>query len=169
MQPKVEQGPGAANVAQFCLKLERLHPQFFCHTDDRIGDVDGIFEHIFFNAAEVAQIVGVDKCAQCVGVHAEIAEDRIPFDLGGSAVVDDVKIFAQPHQTGTFAHDVVCQPMQRAHPVANAGQQTPSLTQKGANAAAKVGNCAVGKGDHQHFAVIHLSFTRQPLDQARRQ
>ena len=97
-----------------------------------------------------------------VGVQPLIGGVRVRGDPGlggflqdprGVALVHDAEIVRQPHQIGPLPHDVVGQPVQRAHPVADVRQQA-ALLHELIHAAREVVHRRVDQGDDQHLLVV---------------
>ena len=169
LQPDFEQGPCPALLLQCLPQFVRLGAQLFGHADQIIGDFAHIILHVAADALKLLQVFGLDQRPQGVGVVVEKFAGGIFFDLARRVVVDDVEIFAQPDQAGAFAHDVMRQPVQGAHAIADARQQA-ACAQKLADAQAEIGDGAVGEGDDQHLAFIAapaaaVLFGHQPLHQ----
>ena len=165
----IEQRPRAALFLEVFRQFVGLSMQFLGQADQIIGDFAHIVLHKAADALKLLQVFGFDQRPQGVGVVGEKFAGGIFFDLARRVLVDDVEIFAQPDEAGAFAHDVMRQPVQRAHAIADARQQA-ACAQKLADAQAEVGDGAVGEGDDQHLALIAapaaaVLFGHQPLHQ----
>ena len=169
MQAEVQQGPRSALAIQLGPQFVGLGLQFLAHTDHRVGDAHGVVNDIAFNAPVVLQVVRLDEGRKQFGMGAKVTYHRLALDPFGGAFVDNIEGFAEADQSRSLAHDVVSQPMQRAHAIADAGQQPLFLAYEAADATAEVLDCAVGDGDDQHLALVERPLGSQPLHQARGQ
>ncbi len=109
--------------------------------------------------------LGREDGVQAVRMTADPGLGRVLQDLRRRALVDDLEIVGEAGQRRTLAHDVVRQAVQRAHPVADVGQQPP-LLHEARHPPGEVAHGRVHQRDDQHFLLV----AQIPLgDQLRRQ
>jgi hypothetical protein len=166
---KVEQRPTPARLVQRLPGIGRIPAQLLDEADGNLRQLNGVLFHSVLQerGAELGDKLRRHVSPKGVGLGAQKGAHGVPLDLVGRAVIDDGELLAEPHQPRPLAHDVVGQPVQRAHPVADAGQEPFFLAQDGADAGAEVGHRTVGEGDDQHLTVAPAARQRQPLDQLR--
>ena len=110
-------------LLQLLRQLVWLGRQFFGHADKVGGNVDSVFDQVALDALRLLEVFGLDKRRQGLRVAAQVVDRRLALDLVRGAVVDDVKVFTQSDESRALTYDVVRQPVQRAHAVADARQQ----------------------------------------------